>query len=174
MKKVLLLMVAVLMISSVAMADHVGMYNDQAGTSCLLAPGFDSGTYGFIIHKFSVGATGVRFKVNFPAGSAVFAFTPSGAFSALGVLTSDMSVGYGGCQNSGAIVVGSIVASLAPGAGAVVAADLQTSVVFTDCGFTQKDCTGGTFTIGASGSTACTDPNATEPTTWGSVKALYR
>lgn len=173
MKKVLLLMVAVLMISSVAMADHIGLYNDGAGTTCLIAPGGHfSGTDCFVIEKFTTGSTGSRFKINFPAGSAVFAFTPAGAFSALGTATSDLSVGYGGCQ-TGTIVVGNLVCNLTAGTGAVVAADLQTDVLYTDCGFTQKVATGGTFTIGASGPAPCGEV-ATEPTTWGSVKALYR
>jgi hypothetical protein len=173
MKKVLLLMVAVLMVSSVAMADHIGLYNDNAGTSCLLAPGGHfAGTDCYVIHKFTTGATGSRWKINFPAGSTIFAFSPASGMSPLGVVTSDMSVGYGGCQ-TGTLVLGACVGNLNPGTGAVVAADLQTDVVYTDCDFVQKPASGGTFTVAASGPAPCGEV-ATEPTTWGQVKALYR
>jgi hypothetical protein len=172
MKKVLLLMVAVLMISSVAMADHIGLYGDLAGSTCLVAPGFAQGNTAFVLHKFTTGATGSRWKINFPAGSTIFAFSPAGTFSPLGNVTTDMSVGYGGC-NTGTLYLGYCVGSLTAGAGAVVAADLQTNVIYTDCGFTQLNATGGTFTVGAAGPAPCGEV-PTEPTTWGSVKALYR
>ena len=173
MKKVLLLMVAVLMVSSVAMADHIGFYLDSGGTSCLIAPGGHfAGTDCYVIHKFTTGATGSRWKLNLPAGSSIFAFSPSSGFSPLGTVQSDMSVGYGGCQ-TGTLVLGACIGNLVAGSGAVVAADLQTDVLITDCDFVQKPASGGTFTIGAAGPAPCGEV-ATEPTTWGQVKALYR
>lgn len=174
MKKVLLLMVAVLMISSVAMADHIGLYNDQAGTTCLIAPGGHfAGTDCYVLHKFTAGATGSRWKLNLPAGSGAFAFTALNGYSTLGTVTSDISVGYGGCQ-TGTLVLGVVICNLVAGTGSIGAADLQTAVLYTDCGFAQANGTGGTFTVGASGPAPCGEPLAAQPTTWGSVKALYR
>ena len=57
MKKVLLLMVAVLMVSSVAMADHFGVYADNTGASCSLAVGFQSGTTAAVIEKLPAAIT---------------------------------------------------------------------------------------------------------------------
>jgi hypothetical protein len=167
MKKVLLLMVAVLMVSSVAMADHIGVYSDASGTSCSLAAGFN--TTNAVIHKFTIGATGSRFKVTVPAGTAVFSF--STPYTPVGNITSDLSLGYGQCL-SGSIVLGNIIAQFTAGTGAVVAADLQPFILYTNCLFAELPATGGTYYVGSTGD--CLEPNATEPSTWGSVKALYR
>jgi len=170
MKKVLLLMVAVLMISSVAMADHIGVYTDNTGASCNfgnIAGNFNPSAT--VIHKFTTGATGSRFKVTFPAGTAFFGFnTP---YVPVGALNSDLSLGYGQCL-SGSIVLGTINAIYQNGTGQVEKADLQAIILYTNCLFAELPATGGLFYIGA------TNPNcgevATEQSTWGSVKALYR
>jgi hypothetical protein len=166
MKKVLLLMVAVLMISSVAMANHFGVYTDATGASCLLAPGFTSTAT--VIEKFSNGSTGSRFKVTLPAGSSFFSF--SSPWTPIGALTSDLSLGYGGCQN-GSIVLGQIVAILNPGQMDVLPADGFPSIIYTDCSFGEYPATGGNAYVGTQGN--CNEV-ATEQSTWGSVKALYR
>lgn len=168
MKKVLLLMVAVLMVSSVAMADHFGVYADNSGASCSLAAGFQSGTTAAVIEKFSAGTTGSRFKVTLPAGSSFFSF--STPFTPIGTLTSDLSLGYGLCLN-GSVVLGNIIAIMNPGSGQVLPADLFTNIIYTNCEFAELPATGGTYYVGGSGN--CNEI-ATEPTTWGQVKALYR
>lgn len=166
MKKVLLLMVAVLMISSVAMADHIGVYVDGNGASCVLAPGFTSTAS--VIEKFSAGSTGSRFKVTLPAGSNFFSF--STIYTPVGSMTTDLSLAYGTCI-PGSIVLGQIVAILGAGSGAVLPADLQANIIYTNCVFAEIPATGGTYYSGTTGS--CNEV-ATEPTTWGQVKALYR
>jgi hypothetical protein len=166
MKKVLLLMVAVLMISSVAMADHLGVYADCSGASCSLAPGFTSTAA--VVHKFTLGATGVRFKVTLPAGSSFFSF--STPYTPVGSMTSDLSVGYGQCL-VGTICVGNIVAILNPGTINVLPADTFPNILYTDCVFAEKSATGGDAYVGGTGD--CHEV-ATEQSTWGQVKALYR
>jgi hypothetical protein len=166
MKKLLLLTVALLSIAGVATADHIGIYTDATGSSCSFVPGFT--TTPTIIHKFSAGTTGSRFKVTFPAGSSFFAFnTP---FSPLGVLNSDISVGYGTCLN-GSIPIGTIIAILAAGLMQVEPADLYSFILFTDCNFVELVASGGGAIIGSSGG-ECTNP--VQPSTWGKVKSLYR
>lgn len=169
MKKVLLLMVAVLMVSSVAMADHFGVYADNTGASCSLAVGFQSGTTAAVIEKFTTGTTGSRFKVTLPAGSSFFSF--SSPYTPIGNLTSDLSLGYGGCQGPGSVVLGNIIAILNPGSGQVLPADLFANIIYTNCVFAELPATGGTYYVGSTGN--CNEI-ATEPTTWGQVKALYR
>src|SRR5512134_3130240 len=125
MKKVLLLMVAALMISSVASANHFGVYTDATGSSCLLAPGFTSTAT--VVEKFTNGSTGSRFKVTLPAGSSFFSFnTP---FVPIGVMTSDLSLGYGLCLD-GSIALGQIVAILNPGQIDVLPADAFATIIF--------------------------------------------
>jgi len=168
MKKVLLLMVAVLMVSSVAMADHIGVYADGTGASCGLGAAGSFNPNAAVIHKFTVGATGSRFKVVFPPGTSFFGF--NSPFVPVGQLNSDISLGYGQCL-SGNIVLGTINAIYGAGVGSVTAADLQPIILYTDCSFGEYPATGGTFYVGTTG--PCNEV-ATEPSTWGQVKALYR
>jgi hypothetical protein len=167
MKKVLLLMVAVLMISSVAMADHISVYTDASASVCALGPaGF---LQPVVVHKLSAGTLSSRFKMTMPGGSNLFGFnTP---YVTVGSITSDLSVGYGVCLN-GASVIGTLAGIFTPGTLDIVAADLQTTIIVTDCTAAEFPATGGTAYIGTTGD--CHEPNATENSTWGQVKALYR
>ncbi|HET6348068.1 MAG TPA: hypothetical protein VFH88_03200 [Candidatus Krumholzibacteria bacterium] len=167
MKKVLLLMVAALMVSSVAMADHFGVYTDATGSSCLLASGFT--TTATVIEKFSAGTTGSRFKVTFPAGTAFYAFTTP--YVPIGNLTSDLSLAYGTCL-TGDVPLGTITAMLAAGNGSVDPAELFATIIYTDCSFGEYAATGGAFHVDGTGS--CLEPSAVQNSTWGQVKALYR
>ncbi len=166
MKRVLLLTTCVLMISSVAMADHFGIYTDATGVACTFAPGFTSTAT--VIHKFTVGATGARFKITLPAGSTFFSF--STPYTPVGDMTTDLSIAYGQCL-SGSIVLGNIVAILTPGAMHLLPADLFPNIIYTNCLFAELPATGGSAGVG---SQIDCFPFAVEPSTWGSVKALYR
>jgi len=169
MKKLLLLTLCLSLVSSAAFADHIGVFSDATGTSCNLgAPGQFSPT-ATVIHKFTTGATGSRFKVTFPAGTAFFGFnTP---YVTIGALNTDLSVGYGQCL-SGSIVLGTINAVYGAGTGQVEKAELQPIILYTNCLFAELEATGGTFYVG--GTSYCGDSTPVEPSTWGSVKALYR
>ncbi len=166
MMRMLLLLVSLLLISSVAMADNIGVYSDATGSSCYLgAPGVFSATV-TIIQKFSEGATGSRFKVMLPDGSSFFGFnTP---YVPVGTLPNDLSLGYGTCL-SGSIVLGTILAIYSAGLVQVLPADNFADIIYTDCSFAELPATGGYGTVGSQ----C-DTGAVEPSTWGGVKALYR
>jgi len=169
MKKLLLLTISLLMISSAALADHIGVFSDATGTSCDLGAAGVFNPNATVIHKFTAGATGSRFKVTFPAGTAFFGFnTP---YVPVGALNSDLSLGYGQCLN-GSIVLGTINAIYGAGVGQVEKADLQSIILYTNCLFAELPATGGPFTV-ASGWNICAE-TPVEPSTWGSVKALYR
>ena len=172
MKKVLLLMVAVLMISSVAMsAEHIGVYTDGTGTVCAL--GNIAGQFSpsaTVVEKSTTGSTGCRFKVTFPPGTSFFGFnTP---WVPIGAINSDLSLAYGSCI-TGNITLGTINAIYGAGTGTIGPADLFASIIYTDCSFGEYPATGGYFYVNGTG--ICEDPGvATEPSTWGQVKALYR
>ena len=170
MKKLLLLAISLLMISSVALADHIGVYSDATGGSCNLGAAGQFSPTATVIHKFSTGATGSRFKVTFPAGTAFFGFnTP---YVTIGVLNTDLSFGYGQCL-SGSIVLGSILAIYGAGQGQVEKAELQPIILYTNCLFAELQATGGPFYVGQAGN--CSEQSTpVEPSTWGNVKALYR
>ena len=170
MKRFLLLASCLLVISSAAWADHFGVYSDGTGTSCAL--GNIAGQFSptaTVIHRFTAGATGSRFKVTFPPGTAFFGFnTP---YVPVGALNSDLSLGYGTCL-SGSIVLGTINAIYGAGTGQVEKADLQPKIIYTDCLFGEYEATGGSFFVNGTG--PCDNSTPVEPSTWGSVKALYR
>jgi len=170
MKRLLLLISGLLVISSPAWADQIGVFSDGTGSSCNL--GNIAGQFSptaTVMHKFTTGATGSRFKVTFPAGTAFFGFnTP---YVPVGALNTDLSLGYGQCL-SGSIVLGTINAIYGAGQGQVEKADLQPIILYTDCLFAELEATGGFFYVGGTG--ACGPTTPVEPSTWGSVKALYR
>jgi hypothetical protein len=170
MKKLLLLSICLLLVSSVALADHIGVYSDPTGSSCYLGAAGQFNPNATVIHKFTSGATGSRFKVTFPAGTAFFAFNTT--YVPIGALDTDLSLGYGQCL-SGEIVLGSILAIYGAGTGQVEKADLQPIILYTNCVFAELLATGGAFTVGQAG--YCTEYSTpVESSTWGSVKALYR
>lgn len=174
MKKVLLLVAAALMVASVAMAtpDHISVYTDATASSCNLASGFTS-TATVVYHGFTPGgSTGCRFKVVGPAGSNIFSLTTT--WVTIGNIANDLSMAFGGCVE-GTFSLGTIAAIWAPGnGGAVVAADGFPGILMTDCLFGEYPATGGTFCVAAPSECFCTPPVATEPSTWGKVKSLYR
>ena len=134
MKRLLLLISCLLVISSTARADHFGVFSDGTGSSCYIgAAGVFSPT-ATVIHKFSAGATGSRFKVTFPPGTVFFGFnTP---YVPVGALNTDLSLGYGTCL-TGSIVLGTINAIYGSGPGQVEKADLQPIILYTDCLFAE-------------------------------------
>lgn len=170
MKKVLLLMVGVLLIANVAMADHVGLYLDGTGSSCEMpAGGYFTGTQAAVIQKFSTGTYGSRWSINFPAGTTIFSFATT--FTPTGAVASDITVGTGQCLN-GDIVLGYLIGNLGAGVATVVPAQGFPNILWLDCSFGEISGTGGTAYIGVPGGN-CGEV-ATETSTWGQVKALYR
>jgi len=89
----------------------------------------------------------------------------------VGELTTGIAVGYGLCLNN-SIVVGTIEAVLSPGAIAVVSPTGYTTIINNDCNMVDCPATGGIGWVG--GPNICNLVDATEQSTWGHVKALYR
>jgi hypothetical protein len=170
MKKVLLLMLmaSVLMVANAAMADFIGIYDDDAGSSCIIGAGHNP----FVIHKFSLGTTGSRWKIDVSAapGTGILFFNPLIGVPVGNALT-DITVGYGACL-TGTVVVGQAFLS-SPGVGPITVrtADGQIMIVNIGCDFGEYAATGGTAYLG--GAQGPCDV-ATQPSTWGQVKALYR
>lgn len=172
MNRLLLLLVSLLLVSSVAMAaDYIGIYSDATGTTCNLGNiAGQFSTSATVIQTDFSGVTGSRFKINFPPGTAFFGMpTP---YVSIGLVESDISFGYGACL-TGHIIIGTLNAVYAAGVVEVVPADNFSDIIYADCSFVEKTATGGKAYIGMFGH--CPGDNiAVEPSTWGSVKALYR
>ena len=167
MRSLLLLIASFLFVSSSALADHIGLYSDQGGTSCTLASGFN--TTAAVIHKSPAGATGSRFKVAFPAGTSSVSF--STPYPIVGSLTSDLSLGYGQCL-TGSIVLGTITAMLGNGNGSIKTADGHPFILYTNCSFGEIQASGGSFGVGTTSN--CGEPGPPQASTWTEVKSLYR
>ena len=174
MTRILLITVAVLMISSVAMADAIGVYTDQNGTNCNLYSGFSQSAN--VIYRCWTpgGSTGARFKVVGPSGSTVIALTTP--YVTIGSVANDLSIAFGVCVE-GTFSLGTLTAIWAPGSGGeVLPSDGYPNIIMTDCSFGEYPAWGATFCV-AQASCSCHDfPPIVETrqSTWGQVKALYR
>ena len=184
MKRFALLFVVVLAVAAPAFAQYpdgltgdISAYADDQGNSCdVAAPGGGGLVTFYIVHKFSDGgsATGARFKATFPAGLNFVTFSTT--FVPIGNLASDLSLGYGTC-NSSTISLGSVLC-LNPSAVAacsyinVLAADNFSDPITTDCSFGEYKVEVGQAIVNNDGSCPCNI--ATETSTWGKVKSLYR
>jgi len=91
MKTLLLIVGFALMIPLVASADTIGVFTDASGSSCDFAPGFNPNIT--IIHKYSVGATAVQFKV-VAAGSSIFGFDTTYPYVPTGIVQTGITVVY--------------------------------------------------------------------------------
>ena len=188
MKKVLILAIGLIMCAGAAMADHIGLYNEAAGTNCFRAAAWnpDGGSnFVFVIQKFNTGSTGSEFRINNLSGAPYSSFTLGTAtFLTIGQPEAGISVSYAACIIAPSFTIirlryadddltgaaptpcGKMEVVANPGA---VPPALQTA----DCQSFTHPATGGSFYWGT-GCPGCADPTATERTTWGGVKALYR
>jgi hypothetical protein len=178
MKKVLMLSLAILMVASYAMADDIGVYTDQAGTDCdFVATGIGPLTV-YVVHH-TAGATGSQFKV---VNTSSWSFSASvlGGFLSIGDAFSDLSLAYGGCNAGPAIAVVALNGFTFPFPGApcgqitVQAAPNKVGVIGVDCIFAELPASAGKIVFDPNATCPCVEPNATEQSTWGNIKSLYR
>lgn len=180
MKKVLTLSVAIMMMAGSAMAaDHFGIFTDQVGATgnCSLVPPAFSPFTIYLVHQTN-GATGSQFKVNkSPTGYSLSA-SVLGGYLAIGDAFTDLSLAYGGCLAGPSIAAVSLSGFGFPVPGEVcslvevVPAPGKPYIITVDCNFAEIAATGGRFTFNANETCPCI--NATEESTWGKVKSLYR
>ena len=168
MKKFLVLGLFLMAVPTAAMADFIGIFSDVTGTSFCLAPG--ASNTNAVIHKFATGATGSRWKIIMANGTQFFGLnTP---YLTIGTITTDLTVAYGECK-TGSIVIGTLSWIIPQGIFDVAPADSQTRVLYIDCNFAEVPTVGGRAHSTDHPTGDCI-PLATESSTWGSVKALYR
>lgn len=188
MKKVLMMTLALTLCASAALADHIGIYADNAGTGCalLVLQPFPAQNSFYVIHKFNPGSTASQFKVNDTTG--LLHASATSPFLTIGDFYTDMSIAYGGCVLND-IVVGQLNFYLL-GAIPTCSQNLQVvpaptsavpgAIAIVDCASPSgnlKTATGGSAFAGPGSDTCpggCNEPNATSAATWGSIKALYR
>jgi len=161
---------------SPAFVGNVGMYSDDQGIACEL---HDAGgvitTY--VVHKYPWdGATGSRFRIEPPDTGTWLFLTFDTPFTTVGDALTDLSVGYGTCIST-TMAIGKVLwfstvpvtqcglVSVKPG--------LPSQIIITDCSFGEQSSLVAPSTV-VNPTPACNCQGATEPATWGKVKALYR
>ena len=185
MKKVLVTSLAIMLCASGAMADSIGVYSETGGAdgNCALTtlvPPPGANTL-YIVHKLNEGSTAAQFKVNDLSG--LFPANQTTTFLTLGTWNVDLSVSYGGCV-SGEIVIMNLIFLWfgTPTTGCnnrldVVAAPtspIPGEIATVECDFATVTPAAGLSGYVGPGSGACCPVIATEESTWGGVKALYR
>lgn len=178
MKKVLILAMGVILAANVAFADHVGIYAEETGNTCTKALTTPYAPFNvYVIHKFTAGTTGIRFKV--ADTSTLYQGTASTAYAILGTSPyTGVSVAYGSCK------VGQVLTytlqflwfaqPITCGKLEVVNDPLVTSITSTGCDYVDRVATGGQFFFNPNGTCVNCNEVATEATTWGTIKALYK
>jgi hypothetical protein len=179
-KAILLCSLGVLFGVDAALADHIGIYADPGGSSCItgaLAP-LPLWNTSYVIHKYATGATGSRFKVDDLSG--LYQGDPITPFPILGRPYTGVSVAYTACLD-GSILVYTLAhlwfgQPVTCGKMEIVADPLESvnSAIYADCTFFKRTATGGRFFWNADATCASCGDLAAEPTSWGKVKALYR
>jgi hypothetical protein len=187
MKKVLLMTLALMMVASVALADHIGVYADQAGTDCdlntLSFPPTNNTLY--IVHKFNAGSTASQFKVTDTSG--LFATTQTTPYLSIGTWNTDLSLAYGGCVIGDHVLMtlnflffGSPAPTCANTLeiGPAPTSPIPGSVALVDCatpsGNLEPVTAGRAYVTGGCIDPANCNPTGTASKTWGGIKALYR
>ena len=188
MKKALILATCLCMCAGAAFADHIGLYNEAAGTNCFRAAPWvpDGGSnFVFVIQKFNTGSTGSEFKINNTSGAPFSSFTLGNAvYLTIGAPEGGISVSYTFCQNLPQFTIirlryadDDLTGAAPTPCGKLEVVENPTAVPpvrqTAGCSSNLHPATGGSFYWGT-GCPGCADPTATEATTWGGVKALYR
>jgi hypothetical protein len=186
-----MLSLAMTLVAGVAMADNFGIYTDPlgAGEDCTAVPLTFQPFSMYVVHQITgSGATGSEFMV---AGTSATGWTFNGAtvmggFLAIGSPTTGVSLAYGGCLAGPAIgVVQLNFFGFAPPAGGnpmcgfleIVASPTALGGIIkaVNCNFAEVQATGGYGWVNSDGNcVACGPVIATEESTWGKVKSLYR
>lgn len=180
MKRFALMVFLMLALASPAFAlngvGDISAYSDDQGNSCeFINPAGLVNVH--LIHKFKVGeeSTGARFKVVFPAGMVFVAFIPNNALVPGGNLLEDMTIGYGGCQTAQLYLGSGLVNAAAPAPCSYISlgpSNFTGLAQATDCIFEEKIV--GIGQAIANPEAGCQCNIATEQSTWGKVKSLYR
>jgi hypothetical protein len=185
MKRFALLMISLLALAAPAFAQinplvgDLSVYADDQGSVCNInANGGGAFMQLPVIQKFSGGAgsgnVAIRFKITVPTGMSIIGFNT--IYVPVGSVVNDLSVAFGVCISTTTVVgqlqVLSNTASPTCSYISVVAADNFATPIAADCSFGEYPMKTGQAIVNPDGTCQCSV--ATQPTSWGKVKALYR
>jgi hypothetical protein len=164
MRRILLLLACLLILSRPVRADHLWLCSEAGGQYCLAAPLGE--TRVFLFHSATTGSVASRFTIDVTGapGTTLLAF--ESPFGNIGQLGGEQWVGYGGCKT------GALVGSIDMVAACGLLRVSHASAI--DCSLTETSAdTYGSLCVFCIENPVCY-PSPTEQSTWGSVKALYR
>jgi|SRR5712671_3847754 len=165
--------------TSPALAAHsIGIYADEAAQSCEISdPGGGVLKTFYIVHtNEALGAIGSAWQLQWDPGMTMtWVGDDATPYFKVGDAMNGASISYTQCT-TGTIKIDSVtMMSLGTSAACSylrLGPHPTQGHVIVDCGFRYFPFTSGEAIVNANGTCACTV--ATEPTTWGTVKALYR
>lgn len=169
-------LIAVICVLSVpARAGRLQIYSDAALTQCTLSDAAPATVNIYVAEHSWDGATGSRFRIAASGGFTGAWLGEISPFVTIGTSPTDVSIGYGYCGVGTFLVLKMTyqlfgtstcsTLSVAPAVGFPVP-------ICTYCFFGEYPCEGyDDLHVNCSGTCG---PVATEPATWGKVKALYR
>jgi hypothetical protein len=183
MKRFALLIVCLVAMATPALAINgvgdVSVYADDQGSNCnISSPGGGGLVHVYVVHKFQPGEQGTysRFKGEWPAGMTFLGAFNVGSNVAIGTFDNDVAVAYGVCVTSTHLVGDALftTSGVSPTCSYfnLVASVGQTTPLATDCTFAEFEVATGQGIVNPDAGCQCSI--ATEPTSWGRVKALYR
>jgi hypothetical protein len=167
--------------TALAGAGYLAIHGDEQGTSCDIAnPAPGALVTVYVFHEFGIpgeSAAESRFRIEVPSGWSFITFTATAGYTPVGDARSDLSVGYPACV-SAPVKIGSVLYISTPGAPPCTQLRMEPpdrfpSILAFDCSFVEYSTVGQGVVINPQGSCCC-QCLATEPSTWGRVKGLYR
>jgi hypothetical protein len=176
--RVILSVVVIALIGALAVparSERLQIYSDAALTACTLSDTAPTTVSIYVADYSWSGATGARFRIAASNGFTGVWLGETSPFTTIGTSPTDFSVGYGYCL-TGAVLILKMTyqlfgtstcstLSVAPAAGFA-------QPLCAYCLFGEYPCDGFDDLHVNCGSNC--DPVATEPATWGKIKALYR
>jgi len=170
--------VVLVLASTPVSADHIGIYDDTLGGPCFGPPPPTGSFTMYILHEQSAGSLGGRWNVANNSNIVVLGSQCAGGLSIPIIPLEGLVASYGGCTASPITACQVMFFSFGTpfeGCNHLVvtpySGDSQVQVL--DCANQFQNASAGYFSFNING--FCnTCVLATEATTWGSVKALYR
>lgn len=163
-----------------AQADILGLYADQAMNECNITIPVNIPTTMYVMHNSTSGATASQFQLSDPR-TATFITTgvnlASGSYIAIGDPFTGVSVAYTACLTGtfGVYNISFLALGVAlPNCTYITLGPDPVSgkTQIADCNFFEIEVTGAQAILNADGTCDC--DVATQETTWGKVKSLYR
>jgi hypothetical protein len=159
-----------------AFGNGFSIYSDATLTNCTLSDDANGTSTVYVVHDSNAGATGVRFRIAGSAGFTGVWLSESTPYFKVGNSQTDISIGFSCLFGSFPVLMVTYQLFGTSTCSTLEIAGPQgfTVPICQQCQFDEHPCLNShVLHVNCDGSIDC-NPTATESTTWGGVKALYR